>query len=141
MLRGEHTWKVEKDVFVPIKTMQQMPPELEEALLQIPGILIGEGEDRLYPFGDKAKETLGYLGGITKEELEARKGDPHYRDTSVIGKAGYEETYDQTLRGMDGGAIFITDTAEGKIVERLLAESQPIPGENVTVNISAAQFQ
>lgn len=70
------------------------------------GILLQEKVGRIYYGGEAFGRLIGYIGSITAEELEANS-DNGYNDTSLIGKAGLEQVYEDTLRGTDAGEIYI----------------------------------
>ncbi|WP_418223060.1 penicillin-binding transpeptidase domain-containing protein [Clostridium isatidis] len=75
------------------------------------GILIREKEGRVYKGGEAFGRLIGYIGNITAEELEANKGKG-YHDTSLIGKAGLEQVFEETLRGQDFAEIYIERATE-----------------------------
>lgn len=70
------------------------------------GILLKEKIGRIYSGGESFGRLIGYIGSITAEELDANK-DNGYNDTSLIGKAGLEQVYEDTLRGEDAAEIYI----------------------------------
>lgn len=70
------------------------------------GILIQPKSGRVYAGGEAFGRLIGYIGSITAEELEANK-DKDYHDTSLIGKAGLEQVYEDTLRSKDSAEIYI----------------------------------
>lgn len=129
---------VTAEIYVPVKTLPEIDAGLETALLQIPGVMIGEEEVRSYPYGEKAAHLTGYIGAITAEELEALKNEGNYRDTSVVGKGGLEKVFDRQLRGKDGGTITVSDTSsDGIKTSRVLCESSPVKGFDVQTTIDA----
>lgn len=70
------------------------------------GILLKEKIGRIYYGGEAFGRLIGYIGSITAEELEANSAKG-YNDTSLIGKAGLEQVYEDTLRGEDAAEIYI----------------------------------
>lgn len=127
---------VTAETYVPVKTLPEIDAGLETALLQIPGVMIGEAEVRSYPYGEKAAHLTGYIGAITAEELELLKNEGDYRDTSVVGKGGLEKVFDRQLRGKDGGTITVSDTSsDGIKTSRVLCESSPVKGFDVQTTI------
>ncbi|MCI6692580.1 MAG: penicillin-binding transpeptidase domain-containing protein [Clostridium sp.] len=70
------------------------------------GILLKEKIGRIYYGGEAFGRLIGYIGSITAEELEANSARG-YNDTSLIGKAGLEQVYEDTLRGEDAAEIYI----------------------------------
>lgn len=78
------------------------------ALLEIPGVMITEDEDRVYPLGEKAGLLVGYIQEVTAEDLE-KHPDAGYVTGSRIGRAGLEALYEDRLRGTSGCRIYIED--------------------------------
>jgi penicillin-binding protein 2 len=77
---------------------------VEEAMTDLPGIIIVSKFVRRYVFGDLAATVLGYVGKIDKRQLEIRK-DSGYTQESLIGKTGIERACEESLRGVDGGLL------------------------------------
>ena len=99
---------VKDDTFVPIKKVSADNTELKNQLLQIPGIKITSVDARVYPLGEEAAHLIGYVQAISSEELKQKEGKG-YSSSSIIGKAGLEQAYEDTLRGIDGTEIYIVD--------------------------------
>jgi len=77
---------------------------VEEAMTDLPGIIIVSKFVRRYVFGDLAATVLGYVGKIDKRQLESLK-DSGYTQESLIGKTGIESACEESLRGVDGGLL------------------------------------
>lgn len=75
------------------------------------GIIINQKTSRVYNGGEAFGRLIGYVGSITAEELES-KSDKGYTQTSLIGKAGIEQVYEDTLRGEDGAEIYLSRNNE-----------------------------
>jgi len=86
---------------------------------------------REYPYGQALAHVIGYLGEVTKEEVESGK----WEVGSQKGKTGVEEQYDSFLRGVDGGELVEVDTS-GKILKKI-GEKEAVPGQNLTLSIDA----
>lgn len=111
---------VQEDSFVPLKKVKKsdgmylallgenFPSDWEEELLGIPGVMMTDTEDRFYPMGEAAAHLVGYVQGITAEELAEREGQG-YTASSVLGKSGLEKLYEERLKGTDGCKIYIVD--------------------------------
>ncbi|MCL4387066.1 penicillin-binding transpeptidase domain-containing protein, partial [Patescibacteria group bacterium] len=103
--------------------------------------LIAKGEQNLevdslreYPFKEAMAHVVGYIGQISKEELE----DPKFsedRGGDIIGKIGIERQYEDRLKGVDEKQLMEVNSV-GKIV-RKLGQTDPIPGENIRLTVSA----
>jgi len=75
---------------------------IEENIDNLPGIFPQESIGRQYPLEDQTCHVVGYLGEISKEELDALK-DKGYKIGDTIGKDGVERYYDTFLRGSPSG--------------------------------------
>ncbi|GHV41853.1 penicillin-binding protein 2 [Clostridia bacterium] len=125
---------VKDDSFVPLKTVSKDEEALKEAALQIPGILITDVVVRYYPLGEKASHIIGYIQNINAEELETRR-DQGYHMNSVLGKAGLERIYEDSLRAQDGKEIVIVD--ENGTRKEVLAAVTKNDGSDLRLTIDA----
>lgn len=87
---------------------------------------------RAYPYKGIFSHVLGYVSEITQKELEKQEFK-NYKVGDRIGRVGVEETYEEVLKGEDGGEVIEID-AEGKDL-RVLRETPPIPGQNLVLTI------
>ena len=126
---------VKEDTFVPIKKLTQSNTVVKEALLQIPGVMVNTEEGRVYPLGKEAGHLIGYVQDINAEELVEKEGKG-YHTNSVIGKSGLEKAYEETLRGIDGTEIYMTD-ADGNKLSEIKKQSKK-EGQNVKLTIDAS---
>ena len=94
------------------------------------GILLKEKIGRIYYGGEAFGRLIGYIGSITAEELEAN-ADKGYSDTSLIGKAGLEQVYEDTLRGDDAAEIYI-ERGMDKIT---IASREVKNGKDITLSV------
>lgn len=124
---------VKDDVFVPIKTVPISDTELKAKLLEIPGIKITSVNARVYPLAEEASHITGYVGQVTKEDLEK---NPGYASNSVIGKSGLEKIYENKLKGKDGIQIYIVDEQGNK--KQTIIEQNKQDGENVKLTIDSS---
>lgn len=72
---------------------------------------------RVYPAGPLAAHVVGYVGEISREELDARR-DRGYQGGDLIGKMGIEAVYEESLRGKNGEEAIEVD-ARGRRLRRL----------------------
>lgn len=77
---------------------------------------------------------LGYVGKISKEEVESYK-DKDYIWTDYVGKAGIEYTYEGLLKGIDGKEEIEVDSM-GKVI-RNLAQSKAESGKDIYMSIDS----
>lgn len=96
------------------------------------GILIQNSISRVYSGGEAFGRLVGYVGPITKEELEKNK-DKGYNTHSLIGKSGLEQVYEDKLRCENGGKIYI-ERGEEKIE---VANKDPKNGSDITISIDS----
>jgi penicillin-binding protein len=125
---------VKSDMFIPIKVIGKNDAR-KASLLAIPGIMINDKAARVYPLGVQAAHLTGYVQSISAEELEEKK-DKEYTQSSVIGKAGLENLFEDKLRGIDGAEIYITDKNGSKITSLVTKEAKN--GENIKLTIDNA---
>ncbi|QQG40797.1 MAG: penicillin-binding protein 2 [Candidatus Levyibacteriota bacterium] len=87
---------------------------------------------RQYPYKDAFAHVLGYIGQITKEELNKPQFSV-YKPGDIVGKTGIEQIYEQELRGVDGKQLIEVD-ALGKLV-RTLGQKESVSGHDVALTI------
>lgn len=125
---------VKDDTFVPIKKVSASNTALKDQLLQIPGIKITSTEARVYPLGEEAAHLIGYVQAINPDELKEKEGKG-YSSSSIIGKTGLEQVYEDTLRGIDGTEIYIVDENGTRL--KTLATQDKKDGTDVKLTIDS----
>ena len=125
---------VKDDTFVPIKNVATTEDSLKEQALTISGVKITTESGRVYPLGKEASLLIGYVQAISAEELAENEGKG-YNSNSVIGKAGIEKYYEDTLRGKDGKEIYIVDESGNK--KKTVIEQELENGKDVKLTIDA----
>ena len=125
---------VKDDTFVPIKNVATTEIQIKEQALTIPGVKITTESSRVYSLGKEASQVIGYVQAISAEELEQNEGKG-YNSNSVIGKAGIEKIYEDTLRAKDGKEIYIEneDGEKTKTIVKKDAEN----GKDIKLTIDA----
>lgn len=120
--------------YVPI--MKDVDPQtivrLYESKMDLPGVEVDPVPLRYYPNGEFASHLFGYLREINDRELSELKKDG-YRIGDILGKSGLEKTYEQYLRGVDGGIIFEVDIHDRPL--RRLEYREPQPGNNLHLTL------
>ncbi|MBQ8999617.1 MAG: penicillin-binding transpeptidase domain-containing protein [Clostridium sp.] len=96
------------------------------------GIIINQKTSRVYNGGEAFGRLIGYVGPITAEELES-KSDKGYKQTSLIGKAGIEQVYEDTLRGEDGAEIYLSRNNE----EISILKKEVVNGTDIKLTIDS----
>jgi len=105
---------------------------LQENQASYPEVLINRVFVRRYPEGFRAAHLLGSVGEVTADDLQ----DPASQGLEpgdALGKAGIEQTYDETLRG-DNGLTRIQVDSLGRIKGELQSEI-PEPGDSLRLTI------
>jgi penicillin-binding protein 2 len=121
------------DWFMPIKSLPDpIDPELLQQLAGIPGVVVRQWPERVYPAGPAAAHVTGYLTEVTAEDLQ-RLASSGYEPGDRIGRAGIEAWGEQYLRGRRGGRLVILgpDGRERKV----LAERPSQPAADVVTTI------
>ncbi|MGB3211624.1 MAG: penicillin-binding protein 2 [Desulforhopalus sp.] len=96
------------------------------------GIRIEVQPVRVYHFDDLAANVIGYLGSISKKELEAADRDI-YSGGDIIGKKGLEKLREEDLRGEKGHSYSEVD-AKG-FEQQLLKAVEPLPGREIRLTL------
>ena len=76
---------------------------------------------------------LGFVGEINAQEVGLLSLNNKYQIKDLIGRAGLQKQYEDTLKGVNGGRIVEVNT-QGT-VERDLGEKPAVPGNNLQTNI------
>ena len=107
--------------------------ELNEQSADFPGVNVATKAIRSYTSGSLASHILGYVGKITKEELEGK--EDIYGLNDIIGKIGIEYIMEDYLKGKNG--IKQIDMAvDGTVTDEYIAE-EATSGSNVILTIDA----
>jgi penicillin-binding protein 2 len=119
---------------VPVATNVSMDKivYLRERQSDFPGVSVQELSQRYYPAGTAAAQVLGYVGGISPQEL-AQLRDQGYQQGDQIGLAGVEATYEKYLRGRPG-VTNLEVNSSGKVMG-VLSQQPAVPGDSVQLTI------
>jgi penicillin-binding protein 2 len=86
---------------------------------------------RRYPHGDLLASAVGYVGEVSAQQVE--DSDSKLKPGDIVGKAGLEREYNDTLMGTDGLRRVIVNSV-GKEVGRL-EQQDAIPGKPIHLTI------
>ena len=125
---------VKYDTFVPIKKISASNENLKNQLLQISGVMINTTKSRVYTLGEEAAHLIGYVQKVNADDLKEQEGKG-YNANSLIGKSGLEKAYEDTLRGIDGKEIYITDENGNRLTT--LAKQEKQDGKDVKLTIDS----
>ncbi|MCD5383151.1 penicillin-binding protein 2 [candidate division WOR-3 bacterium] len=117
--------KIVRDI--PFKTVSW----IEERGLDISGVEILAEPVRRYYYGNTISHIMGYVGEISKQELERMKG---YKAGDLVGKKGIEREYERYLRG-DDGVDYIEVDVMGRELGAFSPGRSPIPGADIYLSI------
>ncbi len=73
---------------------------ISSMLVDYPGVIVQPRTVRTYPH-ESAANVLGYIGEVSKKELDRRK-DTDYTQGDYVGVSGLEQNYETVLRGKKG---------------------------------------
>ena len=107
---------------------------LENHNQKFSGIRIEVQPVRVYNFQDLAANTIGYLGSISKKELDAADRTV-YSGGDMIGKQGLERIREADLRG-EKGFKFTEVNARG-FEQKQLKKLEPLPGRELHLTLDA----
>ena len=105
---------------------------VESHRLDLPELELMMVQRRKYPPNDFLAHVIGYVGEVSPEQLDQQSGD-RYKPGDIVGKAGLERQYNDTLTGTDGMRRVIVNSI-GKPV-RTLDDTEPIPGKPIQLTI------
>jgi penicillin-binding protein 2 len=127
------------DLLTPITIKTDVPDSKVNYLLEhqndFPGVQISQVSLRRYDQGGIAAQILGFVGEISKEQLDDRV-DRGYAAGDRIGQAGVEAAYDTYLRGRPGTGRVNVD-ALGRVKSAREYQQLPEAGDNVRLTIDA----
>ncbi|MBS4031046.1 MAG: penicillin-binding protein 2 [Clostridiales bacterium] len=110
--------------------------QIEERRIDLPGVIVETQPMRYYTNDNLAAHALGYVGAISREQLQQmQEQGRYYRGTDSIGQSGVEKTWEELLRGQDGTLRVETNRYGRRI--RVLAKEDPVPGHNLTLTLDA----
>ncbi len=108
---------------------------IAENITDLPGVSWRNKPIRNYVETGSICHVLGYVGDITREELNMlyNKG---YTRNSVIGKTGIEKQYDELLQGKEGSVIRTVDV-NNRVLNNEASIIPPESGKNLVLTIDS----
>ncbi|MDR1514461.1 MAG: penicillin-binding protein 2 [Synergistaceae bacterium] len=106
-----------------------MDPDFQHALFPSPVWR------RIYPGGSLMAHVIGYVGEITREDLETQR-DLYYQGGDIVGKSGVEAVYEEQLRGAVGDQVVEVDSRGRKL--RDVNYNDPLKGNDLKLTIDMA---
>lgn len=90
---------------------------------------------RTYPGGSLVSHVIGYVGEITRDELEDQR-DLYYQAGDIVGKVGIESQYEEELRGVVGDQVVEVDSRGRRL--RDVNYNDPQKGGDIRLTIDIA---
>ncbi|MDR1472728.1 MAG: penicillin-binding protein 2 [Synergistaceae bacterium] len=90
---------------------------------------------RIYPGGPLVAHVMGYVGEITRDELEDQR-DLHYQAGDIVGKSGIESMYEEELRGVVGDQVVEVDSRGRRL--RDVNYNDPRKGGDIRLTLDLA---
>ena len=124
--------------YMPVTVARNVSDETVAAVLENTANMIGvnviDDYSRIYTTSVDMGPVIGYTGQPSQEELEdLQTVDSRYSNTSIIGKAGIEQTLETTLQGTDGWEEVVVDNL-GRVLD-IRRRVEPQQGQDVYLSI------
>ena len=120
----------------PIRLMEDIDWQtlayLENHNQEFSGVRIETVPVRVYEYGDLAANSIGYIGKISKKELENAQSD-YYSGNDLIGKTGLERLREKDLRGEKGWRR--SEVNARGFEQKLLKQEDALPGNEMILNL------
>jgi penicillin-binding protein 2 len=136
IVRGIRKRQLSGDVVTPVTVREPasnlMVNYLLEHASEFPGVSTGSAYLRHYPYGDLAAQVLGYVGSITRTQLNhLGRG---YNLNDELGQTGAEAAFDKYLRGVSGASKLHVDNLNRPLGSVQLT-AVPKPGNSVHLTL------
>ena len=124
--------------YQPVPVAEFVPEEVFFKIREEPedfqGVQVVEKSVRSYPNGRLGAHVLGWVGQITREELEeSPKRFASYGPADLVGKSGVESSYERWLRGTPGREVFLVNS-DGEVL-REFDPTPPEPGHDLVLSL------
>jgi len=110
--------------------------QIEEAHLDLPGVLVEPEPVRQYPYGELMSHLMGYIGPVPANQVEVYKAAGYDVNQDRVGLIGAEDAFEDLLRGHKGEKYVEVDVAGREV--RTVSESPPTPGKSLRLTIDLA---
>ena len=97
-----------------------------------PELELVHGQHRLYPRENLLSHVIGYVGEVTESELDLADF-ARYNQGDVIGKAGIERQYNETLMGVDGQRQVVVDNKGNE--REVIGYKEAEPGRSLQLTV------
>jgi len=107
--------------------------KIETQMFNLPGVSIETIPEREYLYQSLGCHVLGFIGEISKRQLEEQSDEDDYAPGDLVGKSGIELIYEDTLKGDKGKRVFEVDARGHRV--KVLGEEEPASGKDVKLTI------
>ena len=110
--------------------------QIEEAHLDLPGVLVETEPVRHYPYGELISHLMGYIGFIPANQVETYEAKGYDVNKDHVGLIGAEAAFENLLRGRKGEKYIEVDVAGREV--RTVSQSPPFPGKSLQLTLDLA---
>ena len=98
----------------PVILLEEMPIRMAHKITQLmwdySDIQVQSAEKRIYSLKENGSQIFGFIGAISKEEVQKlKKKNRRVYLSDIVGKSGLEKLYDQKLKGENGFSMVEVD--------------------------------
>lgn len=108
---------------------------IAENIVDLPGVSWRSKPVRSYAFSNSMSHIVGYVGDITREELQILYNEG-YTNTSIVGKTGIEKQYDNLLQGKSGTEFRTVDVRGRFVFDKPVLEA-PVSGSDLILTVDS----
>lgn len=110
--------------------------QIEEAHLDLPGVLVETEPVRHYPYGELISHLIGYIGFIPANQVETYEAKGYDVNKDQVGLIGAEAAFENLLCGRKGEKYIEVDVAGREV--RTVSQSPPFPGKSLQLTLDLA---
>ncbi len=137
-----NSWLAYKPVDIAYDVSIQAVAEISTFAVELEGMSVEDSTVRVYPRGNVAAHTIGYLSRMTEEGwgTEKKPGIYQQRGYSVddlIGVEGIEQSMEEYLTGnsAERQGVKVVEVDKNAVVHNVLSSTEPKQGHNVMLTI------
>lgn len=108
---------------------------IAENITDLPGVSWASKPVRNYLHTKSLSHIVGYVGGITQDEMNVLFNKGYTKD-SIVGKTGIEKQYDSLLQGTNGREMSTIDVL-GRVISDVPIVEPPKMGNNLVLTIDS----
>lgn len=122
--------------YIPILLKEDIPWKsliyIENHRLELPGVRVEVVPSRKYQYSNLASHLIGYLGQISKKELQSSQYQQN-KGGDQVGKMGIEKQFEKTLSGEKGRRYLEVDVHGFE--QQQLKHIDPLPGNDIQLTL------